>query len=99
MNLARHRLSPPLYEGLPWVYLMGGVLALIASYAQKTTGLSLLLGLPGLVALMAGVVVLLRRRSYRVMRSEYAAPDALEEATASFRLPAAMPDRVPRENL
>ncbi len=45
---------PPVYEGLPWVYLLGGLLALIASYFQTSSGLSLILGLPGLFVFMAG---------------------------------------------
>jgi hypothetical protein len=40
------------------------------------------LGLPGLLALMAGAVVLLRRRAYRRLRAEYDAPDGLKEVTA-----------------
>jgi hypothetical protein len=83
MSAPRRRLSRPVYEGLPWVYLLGGLLALIASYSQTSSGWSLLLGLPGLVALLAGTVVLLRRRGYRRLRAQYDAPDALEEATAS----------------
>jgi hypothetical protein len=83
MSPARRRLSRPVYEGLPWLYLLAGLLALIASYSQTSSGLSLLLGLPGLVGLLAGAVVLLRRRGYRRLRAQYDAPDALEEATAS----------------
>jgi Flp pilus assembly protein TadB len=84
MNAVPHRLSRPVYEGLPWVYLLAGLLALCVSYLQTSTGLSLVLGLPGLLAVLAGVVVLLRRRGYRRLRAEYAAPDALDEATATF---------------
>jgi len=81
MNLAPYRLSRPLYEGLPWAYLCGGLLALIASYFQRSEALSLILGLPGLLVLLAGVVVLLRRRGYRRLRAQYDAPDALDAAT------------------
>jgi hypothetical protein len=88
MNVARHRLSRPVYEGLPWVYLLGGLAALCLSYLQSSAGLSLLFGLPGLLAVLAGSVVLLRRRGYRRLRAMYDAPDALDEATASLpRLP------------
>jgi hypothetical protein len=82
MSASRHRLSRPVYEGLPWVYLLGGLFALIASYLQTSAALSVALGLPGLLALMAGAVVLLRRRGYRRLRAQYRAPDALDEATA-----------------
>jgi hypothetical protein len=81
MSASRHRLSRPVYEGLPWVYLLGGLGALLASYLQTSEALSLMLGLPGLLALMAGAVVLLRRRGYRRLRAQYHAADALDEAT------------------
>ncbi len=42
-------------------------------------GLSLLTGLLGLVTLVGGMVVLLRRRDYRQLRSQYANPDSLGE--------------------
>ena len=84
MSTAHHRLSRPVYEGLPWAYLLGGLLALIASYFQTSSGLSLVLGLPGLLVFMAGVVVLLRRRGYRRLRAQYDAPHALDEATAGM---------------
>jgi UDP-N-acetylmuramyl pentapeptide phosphotransferase/UDP-N-acetylglucosamine-1-phosphate transferase len=87
MSTARHWLSRPVYEGLPWAYLLGGLLALIASYFQSSPGLSLVLGLPGLLVFMAGVVVLLRRRGYRRLRAQYDDPDALDEATASYPRP------------
>jgi UDP-N-acetylmuramyl pentapeptide phosphotransferase/UDP-N-acetylglucosamine-1-phosphate transferase len=87
MSTAHHRLSRPVYEGLPWAYLLGGLLALVASYFQTSAGLSLVLGLPGLLVFMAGVVVLLRRRGYRRLRAQYDAPDALDEATGVFPAP------------
>ena len=80
MSVAHHRLSRPVYESLPWAYLLTGLLALLISYLETSTALSVLLGLPGLVVVLAGVVILLRRRSYRRMRAQYAAPDALEAA-------------------
>ena len=90
MSTAPHRLSRPVYEGLPWAYLLGGLLALIASYFQTSSTLSLVLGLPGFVVMLAGVVVILRRRGYRRLRAQYDAPEALDEATAAV---AVLPDR------
>jgi hypothetical protein len=74
------RLSRPLYEGLPWLYAACGVLALAASYLQSSPWLSFLFGAPGLILLLAGIVVWLRRRDYRRMRAQYDRPDALAEA-------------------
>jgi len=87
MSSAPRRLSRPVYEGLPWVYLLGGLGALICSYFQSSQALSLALGLPGLLALLAGVVVLLRRRGYRRLRAQYDAPEALDEAAAAMGSP------------
>jgi hypothetical protein len=68
--------SRPVYEGLPWFYIICGVLVLGGSYLLAAHGvLSLVAGLLGLVGLLGGVVVLLRRRDYRAMRSQY--PDTL----------------------
>jgi hypothetical protein len=76
-------LSRPIYESLPWVYVSAGALALLISYLQTSTALSLVLGLPGLLVVLAGVVILLRRRGYRQLRAQYDAPDALDEATGA----------------
>ncbi|MBS0578381.1 MAG: hypothetical protein JSR36_03855 [Proteobacteria bacterium] len=68
--------SRPVYEGLPWVYITCGLLMLGGSYLISGYGVaSLLTGVLGLVALLGGVVVLLRRRDYRELRSQY--PDEL----------------------
>jgi hypothetical protein len=73
----RH-LSRPLYESLPWLYVLGGLLALAASYRHESRGwVSALLGLLGFLAVLAGMVVLLRRRDFRDMRSHY-----LEQGTS-----------------
>jgi hypothetical protein len=69
MNTRGHRLSRPLYEALPWIYILCGLAALVASYLHPSKMHSLVLGLPGLLALVGGVVVLLRRRDYRQMQA------------------------------
>ena len=78
--MARHapHLSRPVYEILPWVYIICGLAALMASYLLAARGVvSLAVGLMGLSGLVAGMVVLLRRRDYRALRSQYADPDSL----------------------
>jgi len=70
--------SRPVYEGLPWFYIMCGIAALGGSYLLATRGLlSLIVGLLGLLAVLGGFVLLLRRRDYRALRSQYADPDSL----------------------
>jgi len=70
--------SRPVYEGLPWVYIICGLLALLTSYLLAARGLlSLAVGLAGLLALVGGIVVLLRRRDYRALRARYADPESL----------------------
>ncbi len=70
--------SRPVYEGLPWVYITLGVGALLASYLLAAHAvLSLLVGVLGLLCVVGGFVVLLRRRDYRALRSRYADPESL----------------------
>lgn len=78
--MERRQLSRPVYEGLPWFYMAFGLIALIASYLLAAHGiLSFLAGLVGLIVLVYGIVVLLRRRDYRALRSEYGQPDSLSD--------------------
>ena len=70
--------SRPVYEGLPWIYIISGLGALIASYLLAARAvLSLLIGMLGLACVIGGFVLLLRRRDYRALRSQYADPDSL----------------------
>ena len=70
--------SRPVYEGLPWFYIIFGLTVLGGSYLIATHGtLSLLTGLLGIFCVLGGVVVLLRRRDYRALRAQYADPDSL----------------------
>jgi hypothetical protein len=76
------RLSRPVYEGLPWLYITCGAAASAGSYFLPSGLLSLFIGLGGIIAILGGVVILLRRRDYRELRSQYADPGALNVVSA-----------------
>lgn len=80
MEPSSKRFSRPVYEGLPWFYLACGVAACVGSYFLSAGVLSLMIGLSGIAAVLGGVVILLRRRDYRELRSQYGHPDALSLA-------------------
>jgi hypothetical protein len=69
MNERAPRLSRPFYEALPWIYMACGLIALAASYFSESRLVSLTFGIPGIVAVLGGVVVALRRRDYRQMKA------------------------------
>ena len=70
--------SRPVYEGLPWFYIICGLALLGGSYLASAHGiLSLLVGAAGFLLILLGVVLLLRRREYRALRARYADPEAL----------------------
>jgi hypothetical protein len=69
---ARHmRLAQPIYESLPALYLLAGLLLLFASYRLHSGVWSLVLLLSGIAALVAGTAVWLRRRDFRTTDAEY----------------------------
>ncbi len=79
MRRSQMRLSRPLYEGLPWVYMACGAAALTGSYLLSSRLLSLLLGLLGLAGLLGGAVIALRRRDFRQLRANYSDPAQLTD--------------------
>jgi hypothetical protein len=65
------RFSKPVYESLPWLYFGCGVGALGAGYRLRTGASATLVSLAGLIAIIAGVTVWLRRRDSRARSIEY----------------------------
>ena len=63
--------SKPIYESLPWAYAMAGVLLIAISYQLHSGILSVLLLLAGVLGLVGGAAVWLRRRDFRATRAEY----------------------------
>jgi hypothetical protein len=63
--------SKPVYERLPWLYALGGAALIAISYQLHSGLLSALLLLAGVLALVGGAAIWLRRRDYRATRAEY----------------------------
>jgi membrane associated rhomboid family serine protease len=81
MEPTSKRLSRPVYEGLPWFYMACGAAAVAGSYFLPSGLLSLFIGLAGMIAILGGFVILLRRRDFRQLRSQYIDPGALNVAS------------------
>ena len=67
------RVSRPLYESLPYAYIAVGVAALAASFAWRVADWSGILAFFGVVAIVGGLVLALRRRDYRIQKRHYGA--------------------------
>jgi hypothetical protein len=64
-------LNKPLYESLPVVYAALGVLLLWLSYRYQEKGWSTVCAVAGLLGLVAGLMVWMRRRDYRATSADY----------------------------
>ncbi len=67
------RIARPLYEALPYAYIAIGAAAIGASFAWRVADWSGIVALLGLVALVGGLVLALRRRDYRIQKRHYGA--------------------------
>jgi hypothetical protein len=67
------RLSNPIYESLPALYVLAGSLLLYGSYRLHSGALSMLLMIVGAAGVIAGVMIWLRRRDFRAANAEYGA--------------------------
>jgi uncharacterized membrane protein len=64
-------IARPVYEFLPYLYMVAGALFLAASWYLSEGAWPLLLLGAGALCLIAGLVLWLRRRDYRTAQSEY----------------------------
>jgi hypothetical protein len=71
------RLSKPVYESLPYAYMGLGAGALVFSYYWREPLWSDVIVGVGLLAFVCGLVLVLKRRDYRIQKRRYGA--ALEE--------------------
>ena len=67
------RLSRPLYEALPYSYMTIGLAAVAASFLWRAPGWSDLLAAFGMFAVVIGLVLVLKRRDYRIQKRRYGA--------------------------
>lgn len=67
------RLSKPVYESLPYAYMGLGVGALVFSYYWRVPGWSDAIVGFGLLAFVCGLVLVLKRRDYRIQKRRYGA--------------------------
>lgn len=64
-------LARPVYEFLPYLYMLIGVGLLAAAWFVDTNTLPSILMVIGSLSLMGGLVLWLRRRDYRTRQAEY----------------------------
>lgn len=67
------RLSRPIYESLPYAYMLAGVAAITASFLWRVPVWSDMLTVCGLIAVVMGLVFVLKRRDYRILKRRYGA--------------------------
>jgi hypothetical protein len=65
------RLSKPIYELLPYVYIVSGLLAVAGSYFLASGIWAEIVLVLGLLCVVGGAVIVLRRRDARARRTEY----------------------------
>ncbi len=65
------RIARTFYESLPYVYIAIGLAATVASFLWRAPTWSGVMAGFGLVAIVSGLVLVLRRRDYRIQRRRY----------------------------
>jgi formate hydrogenlyase subunit 3/multisubunit Na+/H+ antiporter MnhD subunit len=67
------RIARTIYEALPWAYIILGAAAIAASYLWRQPLWTEALAVCGLVAIVLGLMLALRRRDYRIQQRHYGA--------------------------
>lgn len=67
------RISRGVYESLPYAYIAIGVAAVGTSFLWRAPPWSDVMAGFGLVAMISGLVLVLRRRDYRIQKRRYGA--------------------------
>jgi hypothetical protein len=64
-------LARPVYEFLPYLYMLFGLALLGAAWFFEVSTLPSVFMVVGVLSIMAGLVLWLRRRDYRTRQAEY----------------------------
>jgi hypothetical protein len=64
-------LARPIYEFLPYLYMLVGVALLAAAWWVEKSTLPSIFLIVGTLSILAGLVLWLRRRDYRTRQAEY----------------------------
>jgi len=64
-------IARPLYELIPYLYMLVGLVLLGAAWLIEMHALPEILLLAGSLSLLAGIVLWLRRKDYRTTQQEY----------------------------
>ena len=67
------RLLRPLYESLPYLYMGIGLAAVATSFRWREAGWSDPLSAVGMVSVVIGLVLALKRHDYRIQKRRYGA--------------------------
>jgi hypothetical protein len=78
------RVARPLYESLPYAYIVVGLVAVFASFAWRVADWSPVLAGFGVIAILGGLVLVLRRRDYRIQKRHYGGAFGEEEGDGHF---------------
>jgi sugar phosphate permease len=64
-------LARPVYELLPYAYVIAGACALVGAWYARQSPWPTVLMIGGIIAIVGGLVIWLRRRDYRATQAQY----------------------------